>query len=369
MPGWLSAVLGGTQSLHTNSFDEAVGLPTELSARISRNTQILIQEESHICDVVDPLGGSYYVEALTQGIIDEVRKILKEIDDLGGMAKAIESGMPKLRIEEVAARRQARIDQGDDVIVGVNKYQIDEDEEIPVREVTEAVRDEQIQRLTELRDNRDSGAVKKALEDITAACKSGENLLAACLPAVRARATVGEISDAMEKVFTRFVATTRAVSGVYADESSDKDMIDRLRKRTADFEEKTGRRPRILLSKMGQDGHDRGVKVIATAYADFGFDVDLGPMFQTPEEAAKMAVENDVHIVGVSSLAAGHNTLVPQVIEELKKLGASDIKVVVGGIIPSQDYGFLKEAGASDIFGPGTMVTDSADRTLKIIGA
>ena len=365
----LSAVLGGTQSLHTNSFDEAVGLPTELSARISRNTQILIQEESHICDVVDPLGGSYYVESLTQGIIDEVRKILKEIDDLGGMAKAIESGMPKLRIEEVAARRQARIDQGDDVIVGVNKYQIDEDEEIPVREVTEAVRDEQIERLMELKDNRDSGAVEKALEDITAACKSGENLLAACLPAVRARATVGEISDAMEKVFTRFVATTRAVSGVYADESSDKDMIDRLRKRTADFEEKTGRRPRILLSKMGQDGHDRGVKVIATAYADFGFDVDLGPMFQTPEEAAKMAVENDVHIVGVSSLAAGHNTLVPQVIEALKKLGASDIKVVVGGIIPSQDYGFLKEAGASDIFGPGTMVTDSADRTLKIIGA
>lgn len=365
----LSAVLGGTQSLHTNSFDEAVGLPTELSARISRNTQILIQEESHICDVVDPLGGSYYVETLTQGIIDEVRKILKEIDDLGGMAKAIESGMPKLRIEEVAARRQARIDQGDDVIVGVNKYKIDEDEEIPVREVTEAVRDEQIQRLTELKDNRDSGAVEKALEDITAACKSGENLLAACLPAVRARATVGEISDAMEKVFTRFVATTRAVSGVYADESSDKDMIDRLRKRTADFEEKTGRRPRILLSKMGQDGHDRGVKVIATAYADFGFDVDLGPMFQTPEEAAKMAVENDVHIVGVSSLAAGHNTLVPQVIDELKKLGASDIKVVVGGIIPSQDYDFLKEAGASDIFGPGTMVTDSADRTLKIIGA
>ncbi|MCG8642078.1 MAG: methylmalonyl-CoA mutase [Desulfobacterales bacterium] len=365
----LSAVLGGTQSLHTNSFDEAVGLPTELSARISRNTQILIQEESHICDVVDPLGGSYYVETLTQGIIDEVRKILKEIDDLGGMAKAIESGMPKLRIEEVAARRQARIDQGDDVIVGVNKYQIDEDEEIPVREVTEAVRDEQIQRLMELKDNRDSGAVEKALEDITAACRSGENLLAACLPAVRARATVGEISDAMEKVFTRFVATTRAVSGVYADESSDKDMIDRLRKRTADFEEKTGRRPRILLSKMGQDGHDRGVKVIATAYADFGFDVDLGPMFQTPEEAAKMAVENDVHIVGVSSLAAGHNTLVPQVIEALKKLGASDIKVVVGGIIPSQDYGFLKEAGASDIFGPGTMVTDSADRTLKIIGA
>ncbi len=365
----LSAVLGGTQSLHTNSFDEAVGLPTELSARISRNTQILVQEETHICDVVDPLGGSYYVETLTQNIIDEVRTILAEIEDLGGMAKAIESGMPKMRIEEVAARRQARIDQGEDVIVGVNKYQVEEEEEIPVREVTEAVRDEQVARLTQLKEKRDNQAVEKALADITAACESGENLLAACLPAVRARATVGEISDAMEHVFTRFVATTRAVSGVYAAESSDTETIEMLRKRTADFESNTGRRPRILLSKMGQDGHDRGIKVIATAYADFGFDVDLGPMFQTPEEAAKMAIENDVHVIGVSSLAAGHKTLVPHVIKELKNQGASDIKVVVGGIIPPQDYAFLKEAGASEIFGPGTVVTDSADRTLKIIGA
>ena len=365
----LSAVLGGTQSLHTNSFDEAVGLPTELSARISRNTQILIQEESHICDVVDPLGGSYYVETLTQNIIDDVRKILAEIEDLGGMAKAIESGMPKMRIEEVSARRQARIDQGTDVIVGVNKYQIENETPIPVREVSEEVRDEQVARLHQIKKERDNEAVQKALDDITKACESKDNLLAVCLPAVRARATVGEICDAMEKVFTRFVATTQCISGVYAAESADSEIIESLRKRTADFEKKTGRRPRILLSKMGQDGHDRGVKVIATAYADFGFDVDLGPMFQTPEEAARMAIENDVHIVGVSSLAAGHKTLVPKVIEELKNQGASDIKVVVGGIIPPGDYNFLKKAGAAEIFGPGTVVTDAANRTLNIIGA
>ncbi|MCP3875052.1 MAG: methylmalonyl-CoA mutase [Desulfobacteraceae bacterium] len=364
----LSAVLGGTQSLHTNSFDEAVGLPTELSARISRNTQILVQEETHICDVIDPLGGSYYIETLTQNIIDEVRKILGEIEELGGMAKAIESGMPKMRIEEVAARRQARIDKGEDVIVGVNKYKIEDEIPLPVREVSEAVRDEQIARLEQTKKDRDNDAVKKALDDITKACESGGNLLEMCLPAVRARATIGEISDAMEKVFTRFVATTQCISGVYA-ESSDSEIVESLRKRTTDFEKKTGRRPRILLSKMGQDGHDRGVKIIATAYADFGFDVDLGPMFQTPEEAARMAVENDVHVVGVSSLAAGHKALVPQVIAELKNQGASDIKVIVGGIIPPVDYDFLKEAGASEIFGPGTVVTDSANRTLNIIEA
>ncbi len=365
----LSAVLGGTQSLHTNSFDEAVGLPTELSARISRNTQILVQEESGICDVVDPLGGSYYVETLTQNIIDEVRKILAEIEDLGGMAKAIESGMPKMRIEEVAARRQARIDHGTDVIVGVNKYKIEDEIPIPVREVSEEVRNEQVARLDQIKKERDNRAVQKALDDITKACESGRNLLETCLPAVRARATVGEICDAMEKVFTRFVATTQCIAGVYAAEHSDSEMIESLRKRSADFEKKTGRRPRILLSKMGQDGHDRGVKVIATAFADFGFDVDLGPLFQTPAEAALMAVENDVHVIGVSSLAAGHKTLVPKVIEELKNHGASDIKVVVGGIIPPGDYEFLKNAGAAEIFGPGTMVTDSAKRTLNIIGA
>ncbi len=365
----LSAVLGGTQSLHTNSFDEAVGLPTELSARIARNTQILVQEESHICDVVDPLGGSYYIESLTQSIVNEVRKVLNEIEDLGGMAKAIETGMPKMRIEEVAARRQARIDQGIDVIVGVNKYRIEDEVPIQVREVSEDVRNEQIERLSRIKKERDNQAVQNALEEITAACESGRNLLEACLPAVRARATVGEISDAMEKVFTRFVATTQCISGVYAAESADSGIIEDLRKRTSDFETRTGRRPRILMSKMGQDGHDRGIKVIATAFADFGFDVDLGPMFQTPEEAAKMAVENDVHVVGVSSLAAGHKTLVPQVIAELKKQGAEDIKVVVGGIIPPQDFDFLKQAGASEIFGPGTVVTDCADRTLTIIGA
>ncbi len=365
----LSAVLGGTQSLHTNSFDEAVGLPTELSARISRNTQILVQEESHICDVVDPLGGSYYVESLTQGIIDKVRVILKEVEELGGMAKAIESGMPKMRIEEVAARRQARIDAGTDVIVGVNKYKIEDEVPISVREVSETVRDEQVARLNTIKQNRDNDAVKLALENITKACESNENLLAVCLPAVRARATVGEISEAIEKVFTRFVATSQCISGVYATESSDHTMIESLRKRTADFETKTGRRPRILLCKMGQDGHDRGIKIIATAYADFGFDVDLGPMFQTPEEAAKMAIENDVHVVGVSSLAAGHKTLVPQVIGELENLGAKDIKVVVGGIIPPGDYEFLRQKGAAEIFGPGTIVTDSANRTLTQIGA
>lgn len=365
----LSAVLGGTQSLHTNSFDEAVGLPTELSARISRNTQIVVQEETHICDVVDPLGGSYYIESLTQNIVNEVRKILKEIEELGGMTKAIESGMPKMRIEEVAARRQARIDQGLDVIVGVNKYQIDEETQIPVREVSDEVRGEQIKRLEKIKKERNNELVQKSLDDITKACESGENLLSVCLPAVRARATIGEISFAMEKVFKRYVASTQCISGVYASEITDPEIIKSLRKRTDDFEKKTGRRPRILLTKMGQDGHDRGVKVIATAYADFGFDVDLSPMFQTPEEAAKMAVENDVHVVGISSLAAGHKTLVPAIVKELEKLEASDIKVVVGGIIPPGDYEFLKAAKAQAIFGPGTIVTESANKILNIIGA
>jgi methylmalonyl-CoA mutase len=346
-----------------------VGLPTELSARISRNTQILVQEESHICDVVDPLGGSYYVETLTQNIIDEVRNILVEIQELGGMARAIESGMPKMRIEAVAARRQARIDTGKDVIVGVNKYRMEDEIPIPVREVSEDVREEQVARLTQIKKQRDNNRVQRTLADITTACESGDNLLAACLPAVRARATIGEICDAMEKVFKRFVATTQCISGVYAAESPDSEIIASLRQRTADFKDKTGRRPRILLCKMGQDGHDRGVKVIATAFADFGFDVDLGPMFQTPAEAARMAVENDVHVVGVSSLAAGHKTLVPQVIAELKNQGASDIRVVVGGIIPPGDYDFLKTAGAADIFGPGTVVTDAANRTLNMLGA
>ena len=361
----LAAALGGTQSLHTNSFDEAVGLPTDFSARIARNTQIVIQEESQVCKVVDPLGGSYYIEALTNGIITEARKIIKEVEALGGMARAIETGMPKMRIEESAARKQARIDQGLDVIVGVNKYQIEEKPLEGLLEVSEAVRDEQILRLKELKAARDSDAVAKALENVTAAAESGGNLLEACIPAVRARATVGEISDAMEKVFGRFVATTQCISGVYASEYTGGDAIESLRKRTDAFEEKEGRRPRILLTKMGQDGHDRGVKVVATAFADLGFDVDISPMFQTPEEAAKMAVENDVHIVGASSLAAGHKTLVPQLIEELKKLGGDDILVVAGGVIPPGDYQFLYDAGVNGVFGPGTSITESADKVLS----
>ncbi len=363
----MSAVLGGTQSLHTNSFDEAIGLPTDFSARIARNTQLIIQEESQVCHVVDPLGGSYYIEALTNGIIEAAGKIIDEVEALGGMAKAIGTGMPKRRIEESAARRQARIDQGLDVIVGVNKYQIEEEPFDNVLEVAEAVRDEQVQRLKDLRASRDSAVVEKALADITAAAESGGNLLEACLPAVRARATVGEISDAIEKAFGRYVATTQCISGVYAAEFGDSEIIASLRKRTAAFNDKQGRRPRMLLTKMGQDGHDRGVKIIATAYADLGFDVDLSPMFQTPEEAARMAVENDVHLVGVSSLAAGHRTLVPQLVEALKKEGGEDIMVVVGGVIPAGDYQRLYDAGAVGVFGPGTPVPDSANKVLNAL--
>jgi len=365
----LAAALGGTQSLHTNSFDEAVSLPTDLSSRIARNTQIVIQEESQICRVVDPLGGSYYVEALTDGIIREARKIIDEVEELGGMAKAIETGMPKMRIEEAAARKQARIDQGKDVIVGVNKYQIEEEPLEDVLEVSESVRDEQIARLIEIKAKRDNDEVRRALEAVTNAAESGGNLLEACIPAVRARATVGEISDAMEKVFNRYVATTQCISGAYADEYSGSDIFLAVRKRTDEFQEKQGRRPRILVTKMGQDGHDRGIKVIATAFADLGFDVDIGPMFQTPEEAAQMAVENDVHIVGVSSLAAGHKALVPQLVEFLKEKGGEEIKVVVGGVIPPADYDFLYQSGASGVFGPGTVVTDSANKVLNVLEA
>jgi methylmalonyl-CoA mutase len=362
----LAAALGGTQSLHTNSFDEAVGLPTDFSARIARNTQIVLQEESQICHVVDPLAGSYYVEALTDGIVREARKIIEEIEALGGMAKAIETGMPKMRIEEAAARRQARIDQGKDVIVGVNKYQLEgEDVDLEILEVPAGVRDEQIARLKQIRKDRDETEVRRRLEALTRAAESGGNLLELAIPAVRARATVGEVSDALEKVFGRFVATTQCISGVYAAEFGDSEIIAAVRKRTEEFAERQGRRPRILVTKMGQDGHDRGIKVIATAYADLGFDVDISPMFQTPEEAARMAVENDVHVVGASSLAAGHNTLVPQLIEALKKEGGGDILVVVGGIIPPKDYGTLTEAGCVGIFGPGTPVVESANRVLN----
>jgi methylmalonyl-CoA mutase len=363
----MAAVLGGTQSLHTNSFDEAVGLPTDFSARIARNTQLVIQEESQVCQVVDPLGGSYYIEALTGAIIEEARKIINEVEELGGMARAIETGMPKMRIEESAARRQARIDQGLDVIVGVNKYQIEDRPLDEVLEVPETVRDEQVARLKEVRDHRDAVRAEQALDGVTQAAENSGNLLEAALEAVRARATVGEISDAMEKAFGRYVATTQCISGVYASEYQDQDVITALHKRTDQFMEKQGRRPRILMTKMGQDGHDRGVKVVATAFADFGFDVDISPMFQTPEEAAKMAVENDVHLVGVSTLAAGHKALVPQLVAALKSAGAEDIRVVVGGVIPPSDYDFLYEAGAVCVFGPGTPLIHSANQVLNAL--
>jgi methylmalonyl-CoA mutase len=363
----LAAVLGGTQSLHTNSFDEAVGLPTDFSARISRNTQIVIQEESQVCHVVDPLGGSYYIEALTGEIIQAARRIIDEVEEMGGMAKAIETGMPKMRIEESAARRQARIDQGLDVIVGVNKYRIEDEPLKDVLEVSSTVRDEQVARLKEIRSTRDERAVTAALDAVTKAAETGGNLLEACIPAIRARATVGEVSDALEKAFGRFVATTQCISGVFAAEYGSSEVFASLKKRTDQFKEREGRRPRILLTKMGQDGHDRGIKVIATAFADMGFDVDISPMFQTPEEAAKMAVENDVHVVGVSSLAAGHKTLVPQLIEALRKSGGDDIKVVVGGVIPPKDYAFLTDAGAAGVFGPGTPITDSANKVLNAL--
>jgi methylmalonyl-CoA mutase len=363
----MSAVLGGTQSLHTNAFDEAVGLPTDFSARIARNTQIVVQEESQVCRVVDPLGGSYYIESLTNGIIEAAKEIITEVEELGGMAKAIESGMPKMRIEESAARRQARIDLGKDVIVGVNKYQIDEDVSVDVLEVSETVREEQVARLIEIKEKRDNAAAQKALESIVNCAESDGNLLEACIPAVRARATVGEISDAIEKVFGRYVATTQCISGVYASEYGDSEIISSIRKRTDEFKEREGRRPRILVTKMGQDGHDRGIKVIATGFADLGFDVDISPMFQTPEEAARMAVENDVHVVGVSSLAAGHKVLVPQLKNALKKEGDENIQIVIGGIIPSSDYEFLFKAGVAGIFGPGTIVTDAANQVLNIL--
>ena len=365
----MTAALGGTQSLHTNSFDEAIGLPTDFSARIARNTQIIIQEESQICHVIDPLGGSYYLESLTNSIINESQKIIDEIEKLGGMAKAIESGMPKMRIEESAARKQARIDQGLDVIVGVNKYKLaDEKIDFEVREVPASVRDEQIARIKEIKARRDKGAVEKALADLTNAAKNGGNLLEAALPAVRARATVGEISDAMESVFGRFVATTRCISGAYSSEyTGDNSAITAIRQRTDLFLENQGRRPRILVTKMGQDGHDRGFKVIASAYADLGFDVDISPMFQTPEEAAKMAIENDVHVVGASTLAAGHKSLIPALIEELKKIGGGEILVVAGGVIPPGDYDFLYRAGVKAIYGPGTPIPESADRTLALL--
>jgi len=367
----MAAVFGGTQSLHTNALDEAVALPTEFSARIARNTQIILQEETGITQVVDPWGGSYMMESLTQQMADKAWTLIEEIEEKGGMAKAIEQGLPKMRIEESAAKKQARIDRGEDVIVGVNKYLLDKDqeEELDILEVDNvAVRESQIKRLTEIKASRDTQAVEAALANITAAAKSGKgNLLDLSVKAARLRATVGEISDAMEKEFGRYQATAKTISGVYGASYEDDADWQSIKSDIETFESQQGRRPRMLVCKMGQDGHDRGAKVIATAFADVGFDIDLSPMFSTPEEVAKQAVENDVHVVGVSSQAAGHKTLIPALIAALKKQGADDIIVVAGGVIPKQDYDHLWDAGVKGIFGPGTKIPVSARQVLDAI--
>jgi methylmalonyl-CoA mutase len=365
----LAAVLGGTQSLHTNSFDEALALPTPASARVARNTQLILAEETGIPYVVDPLGGSYYVESLTDSIGAAAMTLIEEVEAMGGMTKAVEAGMPKLRIEEAAARRQARIDRGEETIVGVNKYRSDEATAVELLDVdNRAVRKAQIERLERVRRLRGRGRVEAALAALTGAAQNGDgNLLELAVEATRARATVGEISDALEKVFTRHRAQIRAVSGVYGGQYEDDEGFRRVQREIAAFARDEGRRPRMLVAKLGQDGHDRGAKIIATAFADIGFDVDIGPLFQTPEEAARQAIENDVHIIGVSSQAAGHKTLVPALIEALKREGAGDILVVVGGVIPPKDYDYLKKAGVSAIFGPGTNIPKAAAEILSLV--
>jgi methylmalonyl-CoA mutase len=366
----LAAVLGGTQSLHTNALDEAIALPTEFSARIARNTQLILAEETGVTKVIDPLGGSYYVESLTQSLAAEAWKLIEEVEELGGMTKAVEAGLPKLRIEESSARRQARVDRGEDVIVGVNKYVAPDDTPIDFLDVDNAkVRADQIARLAELRANRDQARCDAALEALTEGARGTANLLELCIEASRARATVGEISDAMEKVFSRHRAVIRSISGVYGSAYEGDDAYEKIRADVAGFATEFGRRPRMLVVKMGPDGHDRGAKVIATAFADIGFDVDVGLLFQTPEEAARDAVENDVHVVGVSSLAAGHKTLVPELIAELRKRDAENILVVCGGVIPPQDYDFLREAGVSAIYGPGTNIPHAAAEILALLRA
>ncbi|MCJ8165187.1 methylmalonyl-CoA mutase [Pontibacter sp. E15-1] len=363
----MAAALGGTQSLHTNALDEAIALPTDFSARIARNTQIYLQQETNITKVVDPWGGSYYVEALTHEIAHKAWELMQEVEELGGMAKAIETGLPKMRIEEAAARKQARIDSGKDVIVGVNKYKPEQIQEIDILDIDNtAVRESQLNRLARLKETRDEDSVLNALQALTDAAESGMgNLLELAVEAARHRATLGEISDALEKVYGRHKATIRAISGVYSAELTDDENFAQAKALADQFEALEGRRPRIMVAKMGQDGHDRGSKVIATSFADLGFDVDIGPLFQTPAEVAMQAAENDVHVVGVSSLAAGHKTLVPQLIEELRKLGREDILVIVGGVIPAQDYDFLYQAGAVGIFGPGTIISVAAQHILE----
>ena len=363
----MAAVFGGTQSLHTNSLDEAIALPTDYSARIARNTQLFIQNETDICKSIDAWGGSYYVEKLTHELCEKAWKLIQEIEELGGMAKAIETGLPKMRIEEVAARKQARIDSGEEVIVGVNRYELEEEMQLDIREVdNNAVREGQLKRLEEVKAKRDETAVQAALDAIYECAKTGEgNLLELAVDAARKRATLGEISDAMEKEFGRYKAVVRSISGVYSGEVKKNEDFIAAQEAADAFAEQEGRRPRILVAKMGQDGHDRGAKVIATSFADIGFDVDIGPLFQTPKEVAKQAIENDVHIVGVSSLAGGHKTLVPAVIEELKGYGREDIMVVAGGVIPAQDYDFLFENGVAFVFGPGTVIAKAAQEILE----
>ncbi|MBP5548816.1 MAG: methylmalonyl-CoA mutase [Bacteroidales bacterium] len=365
----MGAALGHTQSLHTNALDEAIALPTDFSARIARNTQLYIQEETNICRVVDPWAGSYYVETLTHELAHRAWAHIQEVEKLGGMAKAIESGIPKMRIEEASARKQSRIDSNVDTIVGINKYRLDHEDPIETLEVDNtAVREAQLKRLAKLRAERNNDEVQAALDALTRCAESGQgNLLELSIDAARKRASLGEISYALEKVYGRYKAKINLISNVYSTQTKDSDLFKKAQAMTDEFAKLEGRRPRIMVAKMGQDGHDRGAKVVATGYADLGFDVDMGPLFQTPAEAAKQAVENDVHILGVSSLAAGHKTLVPQVIEELKKLGREDIMVVVGGVIPPQDYDFLFKAGAAAIFGPGTVISVSAIKMMELL--
>ena len=366
----MAAVLGGTQSLHTNSFDEALGLPTETSSRIARNTQLILAEETGITNVVDPLGGSYYVEALTKELADKAWTIIEEVEAIGGMTKAVATGMPKMRIEESAARRQARVDRREEVIVGVNKYVPDEVELVDVLDIDNTkVREQQVERLQQLREERDEAKAQAALTALTEGARGDANLLELAVEAARARATVGEISDAMEEVFGRHRAEIHSISGVYAAEYEGDEEFAGIKKDIDAFAQREGRRPRMLVVKMGQDGHDRGAKVIATAFADMGFDVDIGPLFQTPAEVARDAVEHDVHIVGVSSQAAGHKTLVPQLLEELKAAGADNVVVICGGVIPPQDYDFLHDAGVAAVFGPGTNIPQAARKVLELVAA
>jgi methylmalonyl-CoA mutase len=363
----MASALGHTQSLHTNSFDEAIALPTDYSARIARNTQLILQHETGITDFIDPFGGSYYVESLTKELYDKAWELIEEVENHGGMAKAIESGIPKLKIEEAAAKRQARIDSGEEIIIGINKNKVDDNYRFDILEVDNvSVRNSQIERINGIREKRDSNIVEQLLNELTEIANTGKgNLLEVAVKAAEARATLGEISDAIEKVSGRHKAMTKTISGVYSRENSNKGEINSVRELSDQFFELDGRRPRILVAKMGQDGHDRGAKIIATAFADLGFDVDVGPLFSTPEEVAKQCIENDVHIVGISTLAAGHKTLLPKLIELLKEQGREDIIVIAGGVIPKQDYDFLYEKGVFKVFGPGVKITDSSKEILE----